>query len=177
MTPPDLAALGVGLQQVDDLDARFEHLDGGRLVLEGRRFAVDRPTLVGRGRLAPVDGLAEDVEHAPQRACADGHFDAVPERLRLHAAGKPFAPREHDAAHRVRPFVTGDFHHPPFPLYGHDELVVDLGQAAVRKRDVYDGTEHLRDNTDRSHTCSSPALRRCACAPEEISVISCVIAP
>ena len=40
-----LAALHVGLEQVDDLDAGLEHLDAGGLLLERRRLAVDRPAL------------------------------------------------------------------------------------------------------------------------------------
>ena len=38
----DLAALGVGREQVDDLDAGDQHLGFGRLVGEGGRFGVDR---------------------------------------------------------------------------------------------------------------------------------------
>ena len=37
----DLAALGIGFQQVDDLDAGLEDLDGRALVLKGRGLAVD----------------------------------------------------------------------------------------------------------------------------------------
>ena len=43
-----LAALGVRLEQVDDLDAGLEHLDAGGLLVERRRLAVDRPALLGR---------------------------------------------------------------------------------------------------------------------------------
>ena len=41
----DLAALGVGREQVDDLDAGLEHLGRRRQVLDVRRVAVDRPAL------------------------------------------------------------------------------------------------------------------------------------
>ena len=41
----DLAALGVGREQVDDLDAGLEHLGRRRQVLDARRVLVDRPAL------------------------------------------------------------------------------------------------------------------------------------
>ena len=41
-----LAALGVRLEQVDDLDAGLEHLDVGRLLVEPRRLAMNRPALL-----------------------------------------------------------------------------------------------------------------------------------
>ena len=58
----DLAALDVGREQVDDLDAGLEELVGGveRLEVGGR--PVDRPALgAARGRLEVVDGLAQHV--------------------------------------------------------------------------------------------------------------------
>ena len=44
---PDLAALDVGLQQVDDLDAGLEHLRLRLQLVERRRRPVDRPVVVG----------------------------------------------------------------------------------------------------------------------------------
>jgi hypothetical protein len=46
----DLAALGVGREQVDDLDAGLEHLGRRRQVLDGRGRAVDRPALLDLDR-------------------------------------------------------------------------------------------------------------------------------
>src|SRR5205814_295121 len=43
---PDLPALKVGLEQVDDLDAGLEHLELGRLIFEARRGPVNRPALL-----------------------------------------------------------------------------------------------------------------------------------
>ena len=71
----DLAALGEGADQVDDLDARLEHLGRGGLVLEGGRGAVDGVALLGIDRALAVDGLAQHVEDAAQRRGADGHAD------------------------------------------------------------------------------------------------------
>ena len=63
----DLAALGVGREQVDDLDAGLEHLGRRGQVLDGRGGAVDRPALLDLDRLALVDRLAEQVEDAAER--------------------------------------------------------------------------------------------------------------
>ena len=49
----DLAALGVGREQVDDLDAGLEHLGRRRQVLDRRRRAVDRPALASTSTSAP----------------------------------------------------------------------------------------------------------------------------
>ena len=71
----DLAALGVGREQVDDLDAGLEHLGGRGEVLDVGRVAVDRPALLDLDLGALVDRLAEQVEDAAQRDLADGHRD------------------------------------------------------------------------------------------------------
>ena len=63
----DLAALGEGRDEVDDLDARLEHLGRGGLVLERGRRAVDGVARLRLDGALAVDGLAEHVEHAAQR--------------------------------------------------------------------------------------------------------------
>ena len=52
----DLAALGEGADQVDDLDAGLEDLGLGRLLVEGRGGPVDRQAL-GRGRPGPCSSI------------------------------------------------------------------------------------------------------------------------
>ncbi len=72
----DLAALDVGRDQVDDLDARLEDLHFRRQVAERRRIAVDRPALgVWQARPLVVDRLAENVPEPAERRLADGHRD------------------------------------------------------------------------------------------------------
>ena len=68
-----LAAPTDRAEEVYDLDAGDELLRLGRQVLEPRRGAVDRPHGVRLldGTLL-VDGLAEDVDHAPEDVLADG---------------------------------------------------------------------------------------------------------
>ena len=72
----DLAALGIGGEQVDDLDAGLEHFGRRRQVLDLRRRLVDLTAGRVLGQvLAEVDRFAEQVEDAPERGLADGHRD------------------------------------------------------------------------------------------------------
>ena len=71
----DLAALGVGSQQVDDLDAGDEDLRFRRLIGEGRRRRVNRPPVARLDGTRLVHRLADDVDDAPQRLVADRHGD------------------------------------------------------------------------------------------------------
>ena len=77
----DLAALQVGAQQIDDLDAGHQDFGGGRLILEGRGVAVNRVALAGVDRALLVDRLADDVHDAAQRLRPDRHGDR-PRRCR-----------------------------------------------------------------------------------------------
>jgi len=69
-----LAAAADRAEKVYDLDAGDELLRLGRQVLEAGRGAVDRPHGVRLldGPLL-VDGLAQDVDHAPEHVLADGN--------------------------------------------------------------------------------------------------------
>ena len=74
----DLAALGVGGEQVDDLDAGLQHLHRGALLLESRGIAVDGPALLSLGDpIAAVDGFAQHIKHAAQGRVAHGHRDGA----------------------------------------------------------------------------------------------------
>ena len=63
----DLAALGVGREQVDDLDAGDEDLRFRRLLDIGRRVLVDGALGRGDQRTGFVDRLADDVHDAAER--------------------------------------------------------------------------------------------------------------
>ena len=62
----DLAALGVGADQVDDLDAGLQDLGGGLLLLIAGGGAVDGPVARSVGGGLVVHRLAQQVEHAAQ---------------------------------------------------------------------------------------------------------------
>ena len=173
----DLAALGIRLEQVDDLDARFEDVDGRLLLGERRRLAVDLPALgvVRHGR-ASVDRRAEGVEHPPERPLADRHADAAAGGDRLHAAGEVFALREHDAAHGVSADLLRDFHHDAAAVDVDRQRLADARQRARLKLDVDDRAGD-GDNLSCVQDSFPLALRsRWARAPAATSVISCVIA-
>ena len=66
-----LAALGERGDQVDDLDARLEHFDLGRLLLEGRRRPVDRVFDLRLHRSSLIDRLTDDIQDAAKRFGTD----------------------------------------------------------------------------------------------------------
>ena len=71
----DLAALGVGREQVDHLDAGAEDLRLRRLFGIERRIRVDRTRLRVRHRPRFVDGIADHIDDPSERAVADRHRD------------------------------------------------------------------------------------------------------
>jgi hypothetical protein len=126
---PDLAALGVGREQVDDLDARLEHLGRRREVGDRRGVAVDRPALLHVDRVALVDDLAEQVEDASERHLADGHADRGAGVDDLGAARQAVGGVHRDGAHAVVAEVLLHLAHEDarFAVIDGDG-VVDLGQ-------------------------------------------------
>jgi len=57
----DLTTLGVGGEEVDNLDTSDENLGGGRLVGERRRRGVDGSRLLRLDGTTLVDGLTNDL--------------------------------------------------------------------------------------------------------------------
>ena len=195
---PDLAALQVRLEQVDDLDARLEHLQFGRLLLERRRRAVNRPPLLRRhGAIRKVHRLAEHVHDATERLGPDGHRDGPAEILGLHAALQAVGRLHRDRADAVLAQVLFDLDD-EVDLVGAglaDDAhgVVDRRQVAARELDVDDRADDLNDLSDLDcfsdcHVCAlscqlaigppEPSLPAATsdCAPDTTSMISRVIA-
>ena len=176
----NLAALEVGLEQVDDLDARLEHLELGGLVLQRRRRPMDRPVFLGVDRTAGVvDRLAEHVQDPAERLRTDRDGDRGAEILGDHAALHAIGRLHRDGADAVLAQVLldlGDDVDLP-RLLGvclDAQGVVNLRKAARLELDVDDGTNDLDDASDSffSHEFSHQS----ACAPETTSMISRVIA-
>ncbi len=144
----DLAALQKGTDQVDDLDARGQHLRRRRLIDERGRRAVDRVVLLGRHRAALVDRVARDVEHAAHHARADRHRDRRAGVDRRDAAPETFGARHRDRAH---PFVAQMLLHLERQLDGlllHgvlDRQRVEDQRQLVGKLDVDDRSHDLHD--------------------------------
>ena len=84
----DLAALGVGREEVHDLDAGDENLGFRRLFDIGRRWLMDRAARLHLDRAGFVDGLADHVHDAPERALADRNRDRAARCRRLPVRGQ-----------------------------------------------------------------------------------------
>ena len=138
----DLAALGVGANQVYHLDARFQDFCGGFLLLIRRGRTVDRPALhIFRIGLI-VDGLTQQVKNAAQALIAHGHGDG--------AAGIHGVQPAHHTVGGVHGNAAGHVIADMLRHFGHDLAVAaldfdgveQLGQLTVLKTDV----QHRADN-------------------------------
>ena len=156
----DLAALGIGREQVNDLDAGLEQFGRGGDVREGRGLAVDGQIFRGVDGAFAVDRLADDVEHAAERRLADGHFHA---RAGVHgdaAALQPVGGKERDAANRIVAELLHRLHDDAALAGVHLNGVVDLRQLSGRELHVHHRADDPFDDTV-FHTFSLRGTRRC----------------
>ena len=144
----DLSALGVGSDQVHDLDARFKHLRGALLLVVGRRVAVDAPLLAGDGLGLIVDGLAQEVEHPSQGLLADRHLDAGAGVHSLHAANHTVGGAHGDAAHHVVAQLLGHFADQLVILTFDFNGVEQIRQMPVLEADVQNRADDLHNMAD-----------------------------
>ena len=68
-----LATFGKGGNQVDDLEAGFQHLGSGFLLFQGRWWSMDWPVFLGFNRPEVVQGLSQNIEETSQGSFAYGH--------------------------------------------------------------------------------------------------------
>ena len=144
----DLAALGIRLDQVDDLDTRLQNIRGGHLLGESRRGAVDLPP--GRAlvhRRFAVDGIAQHVEHTSQRLLTHRHPDTVSCGGDGQPAGKPVAACHHHAAYGLVLQVLLYLHGIALTVRLHGQGLIDGGQAPLREAHVDNGAGNARDST------------------------------
>ena len=145
----DLAALGIGGEQVDDLDPGLEDLLRRGQVLDARRRPVDRPAVVRLDLGAVVDRLPEQVEDPAQRGAADrdrdrtagvDHFVAA-----LQAVGGVHGDRSDSIVAEVLLNLADQIHVRPVALTGDLDLErrVDLGQLLVEDRIDHDAGHRL----------------------------------
>jgi hypothetical protein len=87
---PDLSTLGVRRQQVDHLDASFEHLGRRPRRLDAGGLTMDRVVMFRVNRTHLVHRLADHVQHAAQGLRTHRHFHRMAETLRFHAAHEAF---------------------------------------------------------------------------------------
>ena len=144
----DLAALGVWLDEVDDLDARFQNVGGGHLLGKAGGGTVDLPAgRVGADRRFTVDGVSQYVEHAAQRGFAHRHGDAVTGGGDGQASAEAVAAGHHDAAHRLVLQMLLHLHGAARAVCLHGQRFIDGGQAPLGEAYVDHGTGNARDGS------------------------------
>ena len=152
-----LAALGVGFEQVDDLDAGLQHFGAGALFLQGGGLAVDGVALLHRHLAHTVYRLADDVEDAPEHLTAHRHRNRLPGVLRLGAAHQAVrglhGHRAHGGLAQMLGDLGGDFLAVAVSAAPDLEGVVDGRQPVGRKLDVHHGADDLNDFS-RAHALS-----------------------
>ncbi len=97
----DLAALCVGADQVDDLDARLQDLRRRRLFLIGRRRTMNRPAFLHLGDRLVVHRLAQQVEHAAKAFLTYRHRYGAAGIHSLLASDQAVRGVHGDAAHDI----------------------------------------------------------------------------
>ena len=182
----DLAALGIGGQQVDHLDPGGQDLGLGRLVDQRRRRLVDRHPDLGIDRPALVDRLADHIQDPAERLAADRHRDRLAGVDHLLAAGEAIGAVHGDRAHGRFAEMLGDLEDQLVAVIVGVQRVQDRRQGAV-ELDVDDRAHHLGDPAgldvvaaDIVHRGPSAGrspvpLTQSASAPETISISSLVI--
>ena len=99
----DLAALHVGLQQVDDLDAGLEHERPRLELVEGRARCGGSPNSRRAADGVGVERLAEHVEDVAEHGVADRHLNTVAEVAHGRPAHEAIGLLHADAAHPASP--------------------------------------------------------------------------
>ena len=144
----DLAALGVRLDEVDDLDARFQNIGGGHLLGKGGGAAVDLPAgSVGAHRRFAVDGVAQHVEHTAQCGLAYRYGDAVAGGGDGQTPAEAVAAGHHNAAHRLVLQMLLHLHGVARAVCLHGQRLIDGGQAPLREMYVDHGAGNARDGS------------------------------
>ena len=137
----DLAALGIGRQQVDDLDAGLQQLGGREDIGKDRRLAVDGQALLRLHGALAVDGLAHHVEHAAEGRLTHRHGDGTAGVVGLAAAGDAVGRGQGDAAHVAAADLLYDLKHDLAVLQRNLHRVVDLRQRARREMHIDHGAD------------------------------------
>jgi hypothetical protein len=132
----DLTSLGVGGEEVDDLDAGDEDLLGLALLGEERGGSVDGCAHVALDGALLVHGLTDDVQNAAQGAGAHGHHDRSAGVLDLLATHKTLGSLHTNGTHGVLTQVLGNLQHKSGGTGGNGHLkgVQDRRKSAIELR-------------------------------------------
>ena len=139
----DLAALGVGADQVDDLDARLQDFRGGGQFLKGGGGTVNVPAFLRLDLRAVVHHVPQDVEDPAQGFPAHGHGNALAGIRHGDAALQAVRGTHGDAADRVVADMLGHLHRQGVVADGQRQRVVDCRQPALPEMNVHHGAHDL----------------------------------
>ena len=144
----DLAALGIGREQVDDLDAGDQNFGFGRLVGIGRRRLVDGAP-VRRRCTGPASstGSPTTLMMRPSVPSPTGTAIGWPVSVTSWPRTRPSRRVHRDRAHGVLAEMLGDFEHQAVALVVGLQRVQDRRQMAVELH-VDDGADDLGDASD-----------------------------
>ena len=144
----DLAALGIGAEQVDDLDAGDQDFGRARLFGEGGGLAVNGGHVLWE--IGPASSIGSPITFMmrPRHGGADRHADGRAGVEHFLAADQAFGGVHGDGAHGVLAQMLGHFEHQADFLAGLGvgvgglQRVQDRGQLAVEFH-VDDGADDL----------------------------------
>ncbi len=140
----DLAALGIGRQQVHDLDPGHQDLGFGGLLVELRGDLMDRPGFLGVDRAALVYRFADDVDDPAQGRVAHRHRDRTVHVGHFLATHETFGRVHGDAAHGVFAQVLRHFQNQSLSVVVGFQRIEDRGQMVIEMH-VTNGADDLRD--------------------------------
>jgi peptide chain release factor 1 len=149
----DLAALRIGREQIDDLDAGDQDRRFGGLVGVGRRILMDGPLGFRLDRTSLVDRIADHVDDAAEEAGADRHRDRAAGVAHFLPAHQAFAGVHGNGAHGVLTELLRHFEHQAVALVLGFERIQNRRQLAFEVH-VDDGADDLGDTTDSVRHCS-----------------------
>ena len=142
----DLTTLLIRAEQVNNLDAGFQHLGGGSLFLKIRRFPVDRQILHIRRRFFVVDRLTDDVKDTPERLLSYRYRDRRSGGDRLHPAHQTVRRSHRDALYGVVTQMLGNLHHKRAAIRRRNmNRIVYARKLSFRKLNVKYRTDNLSD--------------------------------
>ena len=132
----DLAALGVGADQVNDLDAGLENFSGRLLLIKGRGRTMNGPVLRILGSRLLINGITEQVEYAAETLVTNGDLDGLTGVDRIRTANKAVCGGHRNAADHIVTDVLGNLNDQLFAVVLQLDSVEQGGQFTVLESDV-----------------------------------------
>ncbi len=148
----DLTALGERADQVNNLDAGFQQFHRRRQFVETGSRLVNATLLVVLDRASFVDGTAQHVHDAAERAGADGHRDRGARAGDFHAATQTVAGAQRNGTHHAVAQLLLHFQRQTLfgergTLVGQSKRFVDLGHLIAGELNIHHGADALNDGS------------------------------